>query len=491
MPTSKEGPTFVAHLKSFCQLPALATVGIPLLLLAGGASSEVIWGHHLYFGLFFMVLGVGLFVWTNLLFHRRGKGTLAPWNPTKIFVAEGIYCYIRNPMISGVFLVLIGEALILRCVPIFLWALVFILTNFVYIPTWEEPDLVDRFGDEYVDYRRHVPPWFPRVSPYSTATEGEQQHRRLRLIGFFVFVCWALVHLGGAAIQTYCVAKDKERFPPPGRLYNIDGTRLHGHVLGQGSPVVVFDAGMGSTCLDWGLVHERVAARTTALVYDRAGLGWSDPGLPPRNSSEIAKELRKLLVATKLPGPYILVGHSYGSYNVRTFQRHFPEQVSGLVLVDGSLELAKVRPDPHRSSLFRFFEAVAHFGFVRLGLLLHQPVITSQHYRLGPKRMAAWRACYSQPAAHRTFALESLAFRDSGIYLANGNRGLGDLPLAVVSAEPTGISSELMRIKSEQVELSSVGRHYVATGSGHYVHIEEPELVVEAIDYVVNLVRKN
>ena len=485
--TASAKPDLLAHIKSFCQLPALAAIGVPVLLVVSGAGIEVYLGHHLYLGTICLLTGLVIFIWTNYLFHDRGKGTLAPWNPTSVFVADGIYRFVRNPMISAVFLVLVGEALVLRCAAIFLWALVFILANFIYIPTLEEPGLVERFGDEYERYRENVPPWWPRLRPYDDKKVGEKPLRkRLRYCLFATFVCVVLVHLMGAAVQYYCAVRDAKRYPPAGKKYSVGGHKLHAHVLGQGRPVVVFDAGMGSTSLDWGLLHERVAARTTALVYDRAGLGWSEAGPAPRNSTVIASELNKLLIATKLPGPYVLVGHSYGSYNVRTFQRHFPKSVCGVVLVDGSLEMANIRSDPHSSHLFRFFEAMAHFGFVRAGLAVHQPVITSQHYRLGAKRMAAWRASYSLPSAHRAFALESLAFSESGDYLRKGERRLGNIPLAVVSAAPPGVSPALMKLKSEQVELSSVSSHFISTGSGHYVHLEDPELVLQGINFVLD-----
>ena len=485
--TVNDQPTLFAHLKSFCQLPALATIVVPLLIIAGGAGTEIYIGHHFYLGVIFLMVGVVLFIWTNHLFHIRGKGTLAPWNPTRVFVAEGIYRYVRNPMISAVFLVLIGEAFILRCVAIFLWALIFILLNFVYIPTWEEPGLVERFGEEYERYLCQVPPWFPRLSPYGkTNTEKFRLLKGLRSCGFTLFVLIALLHLFGALFQQYCLHRDAEIFPPAGRLYDVGGHKLHAHIQGSGGPIVVFDAGMGSTSLDWGLIQKHVSKRTTTLVYDRAGLGWSEAGPSPRNSIAIAQELKKLLDVSKLSGPYVLVGHSYGSYNVRTFQRLFPKLVCGIVLVDGSLELAPEISDPHSSKVFRFFEAMAHFGFVRAALTIHQPKITSQHYRLGLERMAAWRACYARPDAHRAFALESLAFRESGAFLAKGKRDLGDLPLAVVSASPPGIKPEIMKLKSAQANLSSAGRHFVSTGSGHYVQLEDPDLVKRAIDYVLD-----
>ncbi|WP_158891273.1 methyltransferase family protein [Amycolatopsis anabasis] len=109
-------------------------------------------------------LGLWLIVWTIGLFVRVGEGTLAPFDPPRHLVVRGPYRHVRNPMISGVLFVLLGEAAGLLSVPLLIWFAAFCALNFTYIPLLEEPGLVRRFGDDYVEYRRHVPRWVPRVS---------------------------------------------------------------------------------------------------------------------------------------------------------------------------------------------------------------------------------------------------------------------------------------------------------------------------------------
>jgi protein-S-isoprenylcysteine O-methyltransferase Ste14 len=92
-----------------------------------------------------------------------GKGTLAPWNPTQNLVIEGPYKYVRNPMISGVFFILISEALFFSSANILLWAVLFFLINTVYFILKEEPDLEKRFGDAYRQYKKDVPRWLPKM----------------------------------------------------------------------------------------------------------------------------------------------------------------------------------------------------------------------------------------------------------------------------------------------------------------------------------------
>ena len=144
---------------------------VPFLLMFdfGQASVRV---HLLYpivqivLGALFCAIGLVLLVATILRFARQGKGTLAPWDPPRHLVVEGPYAYTRNPMISGVVFVLLGETALLESIPILVWFAVVVVANTVYFKLSEEPGLVRRFGAEYVDYRKHVPMWIPRFSPW-------------------------------------------------------------------------------------------------------------------------------------------------------------------------------------------------------------------------------------------------------------------------------------------------------------------------------------
>jgi protein-S-isoprenylcysteine O-methyltransferase Ste14 len=113
--------------------------------------------------------GLGLFGWCLVLFWTRGKGTLAPWDPPRRFVVSGPYRYVRNPMITGVLLVLVGEACLVRAVELAEWAATFAVINAIYIPMTEEPILEARFGGEYRAYCEAVPRFVPRVTPWQGA----------------------------------------------------------------------------------------------------------------------------------------------------------------------------------------------------------------------------------------------------------------------------------------------------------------------------------
>src|SRR5258708_36208850 len=124
----------------------------------------------------------------------------------------------------------------------------------------------------------------------------------------------ALPVVAGVVYQAIGTWRDRRRFPPPGRLVRVNEGRMHIHVTGEGTPTVVFESGMGASCLSWTLVQPHVAQFARAVSYDRAGHGWSDPAREPRTARQIAQEPHALLDATGVPGPFVLVGHSFGGY---------------------------------------------------------------------------------------------------------------------------------------------------------------------------------
>ena len=161
------------HLLSIALLPFTVAVLVPAWLLRGKPFTITIGSTPLQLlqqaaGIFLLVIGLTLFVTSLRRFATEGKGTLAPWDPPKELVVRGPYRYVRNPMISGVVLVLFGEGLVLFAPALLDWAVTFLAVNFVYIPLLEEPMLVARFGESYEEYRRNVPRLIPRVSPWNT-----------------------------------------------------------------------------------------------------------------------------------------------------------------------------------------------------------------------------------------------------------------------------------------------------------------------------------
>ena len=160
------------HLLSVLLLPFMVVVVIPHWLFRAWAMSDTHWTPGAISvageiaGALVFLAGFALFVWCLSLFARIGKGTLAPWDPTRQLVAVGPYRYVRNPMISAVITMLIGEAMLHGSRVLAVWAAVFFLLNVVVFVVFEEPDLERRFGDEYRRYKAAVPRWIPRLRPW-------------------------------------------------------------------------------------------------------------------------------------------------------------------------------------------------------------------------------------------------------------------------------------------------------------------------------------
>jgi protein-S-isoprenylcysteine O-methyltransferase Ste14 len=167
--------TLLRHLLSILLLPFLVVVVVPAWLL-NGVSGATLWSTAPSLdwllrlaGIVMLVGGFGLFGWCVSLFARVGRGTLAPWDPTRTLVVIGPYRYVRNPMISGVAMLLLGEALLWGSSRLGLWACAFISINHLYFVLAEETGLEKRFGESYRQYEAHVPRWIPRLKPWSGA----------------------------------------------------------------------------------------------------------------------------------------------------------------------------------------------------------------------------------------------------------------------------------------------------------------------------------
>jgi pimeloyl-ACP methyl ester carboxylesterase len=305
------------------------------------------------------------------------------------------------------------------------------------------------------------------------------------------------------------------RYPPPGKMVDVGGYRLHINCQGTavaGSPTVVIEPGNGDFSLCWSHVQREVARFTRICTYDRAGLGWSERGPQPRTAHNLVEGLHTLLARSGVEPPYVLVGHSLGGPLVRLYAHEHPDQVVGMVLVDPAHEEELLRyPEPVRrlqpradkmmSGILGLMRTVAASGLLALAPRLYPrqalsmvPEEARETYRgimsADAKGLAAIREEYATYQDH--FAAVRAAHITS----------LGDIPLIVLSHGKTphmpGLSAEVSQefkqvFQQMHVELaaqSSKGKRIVAEKSGHYVQLDQPELVVDAIRQVVEAARR-
>ncbi len=167
------------HARAILLLPGSVTIVVPTTILAVGTGSDVGWGLGWPLAPLTVLVGaaligsrLGMWTWTVRLFARFGEGTLAPWDPTRRLVVAGPYRHVRNPMIAAVVAVLLGEALLLGSSALLVWCAFFLALNWVGFLTYEEPGLERRFGAEYREYKKAVPRWIPRRTPWMPASSA-------------------------------------------------------------------------------------------------------------------------------------------------------------------------------------------------------------------------------------------------------------------------------------------------------------------------------
>ena len=324
-----------------------------------------------------------------------------------------------------------------------------------------------------------------------------------------------LLAAAGALYQRAGSLSDIGKFPPRGRLVDAGGRRLHITEAGQGNPVVVFESGIAASCLNWTAIQAGVARFTRTCAYDRAGLGWSDPAESPRDLARLIDELHGLLAAAGIARPYVLAGHSFGGLLVSAYAVKYPDEVAGLVLIDPlrpgewlHLSEAQSRMLRRGVKLSRRGAMLARLGIVRLSLAL-----LAGGARRIPKLVArissgrgestlsrlvgevqkmpaeVWpivQAHWCQPKCFIAMAqhLESLpASAGQAAQLAD----LPPIPISILSAGNS--TTEQIAEREEMARRSVHGKHIVVTGSAHWIHLDQPEIVINTIREIVEWLR--
>ena len=316
---------------------------------------------------------------------------------------------------------------------------------------------------------------------------------------------------------------DAPPLPAPGRLVDIGGWRLHINCTGQAQPsrpTVILESGIGDFSVEWSLVQPRVAPLARVCSYDRAGDGWSDLGPNPRTLHQIVYELHTLLERAGEKAPYVLVGHSYGGWLVRLFAFSYPKDVAGMVLVEaGADDPLRMMPDGtlvHASRLQsgRSIPPVqtsnplresdvppAAMAQMREGAkaLAADPNPGSRR-KLPPdaQQMRAWALGRWQHAAAAFNPVEAEELAELRADRTQREHAFDDKPLVVLTRglpEETGpdarsLEDEHRKDHAAVARMSTQGRLIVAERSGHHVQLDEPELVVKAIENVVTAATK-
>jgi pimeloyl-ACP methyl ester carboxylesterase len=266
------------------------------------------------------------------------------------------------------------------------------------------------------------------------------------------------------------------------------GHRLHLHVTDHdlGTATVVLEGGLGFPSVEWAWVRPKVAHFARVVAYDRAGVAWSEPGPKPRDGHRIAEELHAALHAAGIEGSYVLVGHSFGGLFVRAFAELYPEEVTGMILVDSShpdqLQRSPLqrRAQPRLESMIKVAPLLARLGVIRLYALRAKWI-----RELPPQQAAEMRAFVASPDFWVGVGAETAAWDESTSPQVRRARKLGDMPLAVLTASGTMAFDPVHReLQVELAELSSNGTHRVVDGADHGSIVMSPKYARVVADHV-------
>jgi pimeloyl-ACP methyl ester carboxylesterase len=298
--------------------------------------------------------------------------------------------------------------------------------------------------------------------------------------------------LSGMTYQTLATRIDRRSHPAPGTLIDVGGHHLHMHCLGQGTPTVILEAANLGFSANWVRVQQRIARTTRVCAYDRAGMGWSESGPAPRDPLRISTELHTLLARAGTPGPYVLVGHSYGGLYVQMYAARYADQVAGIVLVDSSHPDQFTQTEEGRRAYTQIkrqatiFPLLARLGIPRMFKLLPaDPTIPGRQR----KQIEAFN-CSTEPID--AAAAELRAMPQVSIQLRN-TQGLGNKPLAVLTAtsqQPPSWSA----LQEKLTELVPHSTHLIVEGATHTSLLNDQrhsKATSAAIEQVVSVARSN
>jgi pimeloyl-ACP methyl ester carboxylesterase len=314
-----------------------------------------------------------------------------------------------------------------------------------------------------------------------------------------------LVILTATSLYQVIATYQENQQPPPGTI-TADQAKIHWYTQGSGKTTIIIDHSLGG--VEGYLLIDKLAKLGRVVIFDRPGYGWSKPNWHPRTSHQINLELQNLLQTAQIQPPYILVGDSFGSYNMRLFAHSYPEQVSGLIMTDG-LHQDQMLSLPLRLKILKIFFTIsfvfvsigATLGIVRiLGLLGIFEIIKPELKRCDPIRLQQVKRSFYRASHWLTMAREMSSLNASGKQLRAANN-LGDLPVINIKAAtflriplPAIFWSWLMnpadrardQIHLALAQVSTNSQQLLAPQSSHFVWVDQPEIMVEAVERMID-----
>jgi pimeloyl-ACP methyl ester carboxylesterase len=300
---------------------------------------------------------------------------------------------------------------------------------------------------------------------------------------------------------------------PPGKLVDVGGYQLHlcimraDEFIGSDMPTIVLDHSLGG--VEGYLLLSEISKLAPVCIYDRAGYGWSDRSPHPRTSEQIVMELDTLLTRAEIAPPYILLGDSFGSYNVRLYAASFPEKVVGMVLTDGLHEAGMLKMSYPLQALKLFFTSGfvmstlgAFLGIIRLlNLIGLFELLKPELANFSKPALNAVKRSFCRPKHWITMAQEIIGLDRSGNQVKSANK-FGDLPIVSIKATsffqpsfwtigiPLRAANDLRdQMHDQLLKLSTDCTQIQADKSGHFVWVDQPDAIASALKVVLEKVR--
>lgn len=295
----------------------------------------------------------------------------------------------------------------------------------------------------------------------------------------------------------------EDRTPPPGQRVDVGGYCLHYVTAGTGHPTIVVDHSLGG--VEGYFLLDELAKLSRVCIYDRAGYGWSDRSPYPRTSNQIVTELNTMLTHAGLEPPYILVGNSFGSYNMRLYAHRYPENAIGLVLTDGLHEGGMLQMSLSLKGLQLFFASGfvmsilgSGLGFIRvMNLIGLFELLKPELRKFSTSSLHAVKRSFCRPKHWLTMTQEILNLGKSGRQLHCAN-DLKDLPIVSIKAQSffkPSLLTALMPLKAANQlrdrihhDLGQLSTHCIplnAEKSGHFVWIDQPDVIINAVQLLL------
>jgi pimeloyl-ACP methyl ester carboxylesterase len=316
------------------------------------------------------------------------------------------------------------------------------------------------------------------------------------------FVC-LLVAGSGFAYSALSIRHYRNVSGIPGMRYDIGGHWMHLHCTGAGTPTIVLSSGLGDDFTSWARVQPVLSKQTRVCAYDRAGFGWSDARSEVQDAGAVALQLHELLRSAGVARPFLLVGHSISGVYLRAYAAQYPEDLAGLVFVDGATplqddripkELVRIQEEQRRQMPWQ--KLLMAIGWYRIqGLCTSLPP--------GSEAYAAWiKADSCIPAQIDAMANELDAQRASGAETIHAGP-FNDLPILILSRDPTVLPSNWPaavskanavvwnQMQEEAKGLSAHSRRIIAKGSDHYIQNDRPDLVNREIGSFLEMIRNH